>query len=186
MSVGFLTNVAKLLETPGDEASALNGVELVRKKVRAWACMGCGFPTGREWNVFQDAPSSRKALELWPRPIVFSGFEIGNPILTGPGLKVLPKSSPVRRAYELFNNLENRSSWDQTAVLYAVRGLDGGLDDVWDRHTAGSVEVFEDGSNRWHDAPVRGHSFLVRKMPPEEVAKRIEALMVRPPGRAAR
>lgn len=180
VSVGFLTNVARLLESPADDVSPLTGVELVRKKVRAWVCMGCGFPDGREWNVFQDAPSSRKALELWPRPIVFSGFEVGERIMTGPGLKDSPKSSPVRRAYELFNDLNERQSWDQTAVLYAVRGLDGGLEDLWDVKKGGSVEVLEDGTNRWHDAPDRGHSYLVRKMAPEQVAKIIEKLMVHP------
>ncbi len=186
VSVGFLTNVARLLESPGDETSPSTGVALVRQKVRSWVCMGCGFPNGREWNVFQDAPSSRVALDLWPRPIVFSGFEIGDRIKTGPGLVAAPASSPVRRSYELFNGLADRQSWDQTAVLYAVRGLDGGLDEVWDRHSGGSVEILEDGSNQWRDAPDRGHSYLVRKMPPEEVAKIIATLMVRPPREAAR
>ncbi len=188
VSVGFLTNVARLLESPADGVSPATGVELVRKKVRCWVCMGGGFPSGREWNISQDTPSSRKALELWPRPIpvVFSGFEIGSAIATGRGLKATPASSPVRRSYELYNGLADRQSWDQTAVLYAVRGLDGGLADVWDLRTGGNVEVLEDGTNRWRDAPDRGHSYLVRKVPPAEVARRIEALMVRPPRRSPR
>ena len=31
----------------------------------------------------------------------------------------------MRRAYELYNGLKNKKTWDQAAVLYAVRGLDG-------------------------------------------------------------
>lgn len=188
VTVGFLTNVARLLESPADAVSPETGVGLVRRKVRGWVCMGGGFPTGREWNIHRDAPSSRKALGLWPRavPVVFSGFEIGSQIATGRGLKGTPAPNPVRRSYELFNGLTDRQSWDQTAVLYAVRGLDGGLADVWDRHTGGSIEVLEDGSNRWRDTPDRGQSYLVRKMPPAEVAGLIEGLMVRPPRRGGR
>ena len=101
--------------------------------------MGGGFPKGQEYNLQKDAPATIAAVEKWPRPIVFSGFEIGEPIQTGAGLKSTPATNPVRRAYELYNGLNNRSSWDQTAVLYAVRGLDGHLGDVWDVHTGGSI-----------------------------------------------
>ena len=37
---------------------------------------------------------------------------------TGAGLRKAPAGTPVARAYELFNGLNNRQSWDQTAVLY--------------------------------------------------------------------
>ncbi len=87
-------------------------------------------------------------------------------------------NSPVRRAYELYNGLANRASWDQTAVLYAVRGLKGGLKDVWDLQTNGSIHF--DAKNayvEWRDQPQRDHAYLVEKMPPEQVARIIEALM---------
>ena len=41
------------------------------------------FPSGREFNLDQDAGSSEKVLKLWPGPILFSGFEIGQKIKTG-------------------------------------------------------------------------------------------------------
>lgn len=182
VTVGFLTNVANLLESKADDASDLTGVELVRQKVKTWVCMGGGFPTGREWNLWQDAISSRKAISDWPTPIVFTGFEIGQPIQTGAALKNLPASSPVRRSYELYDGLAHRSSWDQTAVLYAARGLDGGLKDVWDVSPPGYNEVLADGSNRWQTAPDRGHVYLIRKLPPDDVARLIEDLMIRLPG----
>ncbi len=186
VTVGFPTNVANLLDSKADKFSTLDGVELVRQKVRTWVCMGGGFPTGREYNLMKDAGATLKAIEKWPAPIVFSGFEIGAPIGTGAGLKALPATNPIRRAYELFNGLDNRSSWDQTAVLYAVRGLDGGLADVWDLHTGGSIAMSPDGSNGWNDQPDRGHSYLVRKLPSEKVAEMIEQLMEQPPKRAGK
>jgi hypothetical protein len=160
-------------------------VGLVHQKVRSWVCMGGGFPAGREYNLMRDPAAARKAVENWPASIVFSGFEIGQTIQTGAGLKATPESNPVRRAYQLFGGLANRSSWDQTAVLYAVRGLDGKLADVWDIHAHGNNEVFSDGRNQWHDTPDRDHSYLVRKQPSDEVAKAIETLMVQPPRKPA-
>ncbi len=185
ITVGFLTNFARLLDSPADEFSPLNGVELVRQKVRAWVCMGGAFPQGKEWNVFRDAASSRRAINDWPTPIVFTGGEIGNDIHTGAKLKDAPPS-PVRRSYELFNNLTNRQSWDQTAVLYAVRGLNGGLAELWDVSPTGSIEIKEDGANVWHDSPNQNRSYLKRKMPPEQVAKIIEELMIRPPAKSSK
>ena len=180
VTVGFLTNAANLLDSGPDSQSPLTGVELVRRKVGRWVCMGGGFPEGHEYNVMRDAAASRKAIGSWPTPIDFSGFEIGGPIPTGAALKAMPRGNPVRRAYELFNGLENRSSWDQTAVLHAVRGPAG----LWDVHAHGTNEVLPDGHNRWLDAPDRGHAYLVRKLTPAREAEVIDGLMILPPRRA--
>jgi len=181
VTVGFLTNVANLLKTEPDEHSPLEGKELVAKKVKAWVCMGGKFPRGKEWNVFRDAAASKYAIENFPRPIVFSGYEIGSRVKTGAKLRETPKTNPIRRAYELYNGLNNRESWDQTAALFAVRGLDGGLVDFWDVETTGYCHVEPDGTTEWRDAPDKDHTYLVEKKPPEEVAAVIEALMVAPP-----
>lgn len=181
VSVGFLTNFANLLHSKADAHSSLSGVELVRQKVKTWVCMGAQYPAGKEWNVLRDAKSSIDAVKQWPTPIVWSGFEIGVVIETGAGLHVLPKTSPVRRGYELYNGLKNRSSWDQTAVLYAVRGLNGGLKDLWDIGSGGNFEINADGSNKWVPSAQGRHSYLIKKMPPAEVAKKIEALMLEQP-----
>ncbi len=181
ISVGFLTNVANLLRTKPDDVSPLNGVELVRKKVRTWVCMGARHPEGREWNVYRDAEASIFAVKNWPASIVWSGYEIGVEVKTGAGLKSLPKGSPVRRAYELYNGISNRSSWDQTAVLYAVRGLDGGLSELWDVGSGGEFVIARDGTSVWKKAGESKQSYLIRKVPPQDVARIIEALMKEPP-----
>ncbi len=186
VTVGFLTNAAALIDSGPDAQSPLTGAELIRRKVRRWVCMGGGFPSGHEYNILKDAPASRKAIGAWPTPIAFSGFEIGEPIQTGAGLKATPRDNPVRRAYELFNGLANRSSWDQTAVLYAVRGTEAGPSGLWDVHEGGSIAVFPDGRDRWLDEPDRGHSYLVRKQPPARVAGVIEGLMLHTPRRLSK
>jgi len=181
VSVGQLTNFRNLLKTGPDQYSDLDGRELAKRKVRVWVCMGGRFPEGREANLINDGPAAAYAIAHWPTPIIFSGWEIGNEIMTGARLKEAPAGTPVRRAYELYNGLKNRQSWDQTAVFFAVRGLDGGLADYWDVRSKGHLQVNEDGSNVWRDSPDKMHSYLVKKMRPEKIATIIEELMLRPP-----
>jgi purine nucleosidase len=135
VTVGFLGNIADLLESPGDEVSPLTGRELVEQKVEQWVCMGGIFPAGKfpggegEYNVKFGVEGAKVAVEKWPGRIVFSGFEIGQPIGTGEGLVKLPEKNPVRRGFELYNGLTNNSSWDQTAVQLSRRfNGSGGMD----------------------------------------------------------
>jgi hypothetical protein len=186
VSVGQLTNFRNLLKSGPDQHSTLTGVDLVKQKVRLWVCMGGRFPEGKEANLINDGPAAAEAIAGWPTPIVFSGWEIGNEIMTGAGLRKAPAGSPVRRAYELYNGLNHRQSWDQTAVLFAVRGLDGGLADYWDVKGKGHLQVNQDGSNVWRESPEKEHAYLVKKMPPEKIAAVIEELMLAPPAAPAR
>ena len=181
VSVGQVTNFRNLLKTGPDKHSGLGGVDLVKQKVKAWVCMGGKMPEGREANLIHDGPAAAYAVEHWPTPILFSGWEIGQQIMTGAGLRKAPEGTPVRRAYELYNGLNDRQSWDQTAVLYAVRGLDGGLSDYWDLGTEGYLHVNQDGSNEWRALPDKDHAYLVRKMDPKKIAAVIEGLMLRRP-----
>lgn len=181
VSVGQVTNFRNLLKSKPDEHSSLSGSELVERKVKAWVCMGGKIPEGREANLIHDGPSAAYAIRHWPTPVIFSGWEIGNEIMTGSKLRDVTAGTPVRRAYELYNGLKDRQSWDQTAVLYAVRGLDGGLADFWDTVSTGYLHVNEDGSNAWRDSPDKDHGYLVRKMHPEKIARVIEELMLRQP-----
>lgn len=179
ISVGYLTNFASLLKSEGDSISKLNGRELVAKKVKAWVCMGGAFPNGHEWNIKEDAPASIYAIEHWPTPIYFSGFEIGVKIFTGEGTKNCKiQPNPLTRSYELYTGGKHRESWDQTAVLYAIRGLNGKLDDVWSLSPPGTMTTAADGKNGWTEDPQGTHRYLIQKLPPEEVGKMIEKMMI--------
>jgi purine nucleosidase len=186
VSVGFLSNLRSLLDTPPDAISSSSGEDLVRRKVRLWVCMGGKFPDGRfregdgEYNLRVDTTASLRVLSDWPTPVVFSGFEIGTRIHTGKRLRTAPAESPVRAAYLHFNGLENRESWDQTAVLYAVRGAAA----YWTESETGLalMHVFgRSGYNEWIPTPRKSHRYLIEKMPPAELAGVIEDLMMRPP-----
>ena len=82
---------------------------------------------------------------------------------------------------DALNGLKDRQSWDQTAVLYAVRGLNGGLAGYWDLRSGGRVAVADDGSNAWRDTPDQQHSYLVKRMSPDKIASVIEGFMLESP-----
>ena len=177
ISIGYLTNVRKLMESSPDRHSELNGMELIRKKVKLWSCMGGMYPEGKEANFYRPDPESTKvAVDNWPGEVVFAGWESGNNIITGGEYlkRYIPPSSPVWRAYELYNDFAGRPSWDQASILYAVASESG----YWELNNKGHVEVAEDGSNQWINGASGNHSYLVEKIAPEEIAKVIDALMV--------
>jgi purine nucleosidase len=191
VSVGFLTNLKRLLDTPPDAVSPLSGEDLVRRKVRLWVCMGGKFPNGRfdngegEYNLRVDRAAALRVMNDWPTPAVFSGFEIGDRVMTGKGLRAAPETSPVRAAYQHFNGLTDRESWDQTAVLYAVRGAGA----YWKESETGLALMhvgLATGYNEWIPTTRKAHRYLIEKMPAAEVARVIEGLMTRPPRSAAR
>lgn len=173
ISVGQLSNFEQLLETGPDDLSPRSGVDLVKEKVALWVCMGGKFPRGREANLIHHGTASKAAIEQWPTPILFSGFEIGREVLTGGRLIELPPSNPVRRAYKRYNGIQPHKSWDQTAVLAAVRGVAP----WWDTQR-GTIEIDPSGENRWRATPEGENAILVEKMPPEKVADLIESLML--------
>ncbi len=183
LSVGYLTNLRDLLHSRPDDHSELDGKALVRQKVRLWVCMGGQFPEGREANIRWDATASVQVLAEWPTEIIFSGWEIGTPVMTGRHLAHLPTTSPVRRAYQLFNNLRPHHSWDQVATLYAVRGLDGGpAADYWSLSPPGRLIVDPyDGRNRWQDNPQGNHRYKRAERPAEPIAEEIDELMMHLP-----
>lgn len=184
VTVGFFTNLAGLLDSPADEYSSLPGRELVIRKVKQLVSMAAGLgedgKSEREYNVLIDAPASKKVLGEWPAPITLSGFEIGLHILTGARLVAdnSIQNSPVKEAYQVAltaNKLKARCSWDQTAVLVAVRGAG-----PYFNTRQLNFDIQPDGRNVL--VPGERFTYLTTKMPPEEVAKVIEDLMMHQPG----
>ena len=182
VSVGFLSNLKNLLMSKPDSISPLDGKELVAKKVKLWVAMAGKFPEGKEANVVSDPFASQYAIDHWPTPIVFSGFEIGVEVKTGLRLiKDGPAESPIRMVYALCipknpYDKEGRRSWDQTAVLVAARGFE-----PYYNYLTGQFITQEDGSNQWKDDPNGKHMRLIEKMSPDSVAYEIETLMMHRP-----
>ncbi len=186
VTVGFLTNLRSLLNSPPDDFSPLPGEALVAQKVLHWVCMGGIFPEGRfpngggEYNVMYDTIASVRAINDWPTPVLFSGFKIGAAIKTGSRLKNTPESNPVRACYLHYNNLSPRESWDQTAVLCAVRGHSA----YWSLSEPGRClmhAAIPHGYTEWIPSPNQTHHYLTPNLPPDKLAQIIEDLMTQPP-----
>lgn len=176
ITVGHLSSLMKLLESGPDGYSSLSGPDLIKKKVKLWSCMGGMYPEGKEANFYRPDPASTKiSVEKWPGQVVFSGWELGNNIITGGEYlkKSLTPESPVWRAYQLYNDFQGRQSWDQASVLYAISNSD----DYWSLQKEGQVLVAEDGSNQWVSGGNNKQAYLEEKMNPDEVAKIIDAIM---------
>ena len=182
ITVGFLTNLSDLLQSPPDKFSKLTGKELVEKKVGQLVCMAGSFPSGNEFNVRMDVVSSKNVFENWPTPILFSGVEIGFAIRTG--LPLINNrsihNSPVKDVYRISipmskQDSAGRMSWDQTAVLIAVKGYK-----PWWKIQDGKIKIAEDGSNTWESGYLP-HSYLIESQPPIIIRDLINDLMMHQP-----
>ncbi len=182
VSVGFTTNVANLLKSGPCEHSSLSGKELIRKKLRSWVAMGGRYRSGSEFNFDMDGPSTQYAVNNWPDdvPAIFSGGELGWMYKTGAGMRHTSQDNPVRLAYELYNNISNRESWDQTAVLHAVRGH-------WADYF-GTVEgenyAYSNGYNSFKEFDGGIQQYLTAKQDVWHVSGIIEGLMKKAPSRS--
>jgi len=178
VTIGFLTNLKNLLESEPDKISPLSGTELVKRKVKELVSMAGTFPEGREYNVLTDSVASEKVFANWPTQIILSGFEIGKQIKTG--AKVIANerlNSPVKDVYALAmplskDDADGRMSWDQTAVLVAVRGAQ-----PYFGMKRGKI-IVEGGSNRWQDDSMGRHAYLTEAMPVSQITALIEGLMM--------
>jgi pyrimidine-specific ribonucleoside hydrolase len=182
VTVGFLTNLANLLQSPPDKYSRLDGKELVRRKVLRLVCMAGRFPAGSEFNVNRDAAASQLVFNNWETPVLLSGFEIGKKIKTGLPLinNNAIKNSPVKDVFRICIPLDpqdsiGRMSWDETAVLVAVKGYK-----PWYSLEKGKMIVAEDGSNTWVKEP-SPHHYLVEAQPPAIVEQLINTLIMHQP-----
>jgi pyrimidine-specific ribonucleoside hydrolase len=183
VTIGFLTNLSNLLNSTADEYSPLSGKQLTGKKVKLLVCMGGKFPSGYEFNVMKDAAASQNVYEHWNTPVIFSGFEIGEKIKVGLPLinnKTI-KNDPVQDVFRIAipqakEDSTGRKSWDETAVLIAIKGYS----QYYTLHP-GRIKVENDGKNTWDDNG-KGQAYLVEKADYKEVQKLINELIMHQPG----
>ena len=199
-TVGFLTNIRRLLETRPDDVSPLGGRELVARKVKKWVAMACRYPNGKEYNSKWDAESSRIALDTWPTPVVFSDFEYGRDVFAGRAIAEMEgPRNPVKDVFagnipsrdEIRRNsakhlrgcfgMGGRASWDETAVLAAVRGEDSYFNVNRGRYSM----VGADGADEWAPDENGPHVRITERLPKAEVGRIIDELMMRGPKLAA-
>lgn len=166
VSVGFLNNLANLLELHFD---------LIARKVQKLVIMGGLYDD--VWNLVRHdlLPTSDKIFKQWPTPIFIS--EEGANIHTGQLLETTSIDNPVRAAYYHYFNqaFKGRSSWDQVAVLFAVRGLQ-----QFTLHADGEARL---GQGYPIVLKTGWRSYIRSVLSPGELEKMINELMAKPPGK---
>ena len=178
VTVGFLTNLNDLLLSKPDSISPFDGTALVQKKVKRLVSMAGKFPEGWEFNVQEDSTSSNYVFEHWPTRIILSGFEIGEKIFTGKKLIAANLKSPAHMAFKIAitqskEDKNGHMSWDETAVLAAVKGASFAFGEV-----NGTMVAEPSGHNRWINSEKGNHTYLTFKKQPDEISGIIEGYIM--------
>ncbi|GAC1491546.1 MAG: hypothetical protein NVS1B13_21570 [Flavisolibacter sp.] len=188
ITIGFLTNLAHLLQSPPDGYANMSGRELVAKKVKKLVSMAGKYPSGKEFNIDRDISSAVYVFDHWETPIILSGFEIGEKIKCG--LPIIHNNkiqkSPVKDVFRICipmskEDSAGRKSWDETAVMVAILGYSN-------YYTAqpGKIIINEkNGSNTWVNHKNSKMLYLVEKKPFTEVQNLIDELLMHQPGKLA-
>jgi inosine-uridine nucleoside N-ribohydrolase len=163
ISVGFSTNIARLLETTADEYSPLSGKDLVAKKVKLLSVMGGSIKENlrKEYNIVKDIPSARKVYAEWPSPIVTSPFEVGAKIKY-PATSIENDFNwgirhPMVEAYKAYDEMPyDRPTWDLTSVLYVTEPDSA----FWDVSPPGTIRIQEDGVSLFNADPQGKHTYF--------------------------
>jgi hypothetical protein len=120
-------------------------------------------------------------------PIIFTGYEVGVDIKTGKIFNSLDKKSPLYIGFMHFSKnapwmkqyftgeILDNASYDQTAVLYAVRNGEGLY---WDKIGGGVCVADDFGGNKWVKNEDSNHFYLKLKMEKEKIASLIESIML--------
>jgi len=172
ISVGFLNNLYDLLIAEPD---------LVAKKVKQLVLMGGNANDDFNFVRHDTIDQAQYLLENWPGHIMIS--QEGAAIHTGSNLEYTSVENPVRAAYYWWNrrswentdNFRARSSWDQMAVLYGVRGDEGNFFVM--NNKAGILK----NGYMWRMSP-GFRELLVNARSNQEYADLIETLMTKYPG----
>lgn len=126
--IGMMNNIAELMKSEGDDISPLSGTELINQSVSCMYVMGGHFGdlSYAEYNILKDIESAQYVSQNFPKPVCYSGFELGDKIITGKRLEAEPEDNPVRFAYRTWNKFvwkkeeTLRSSWDPITAYCAV------------------------------------------------------------------
>lgn len=157
ISVGFVACLSQLLQSEPDSYSPLNGIELVRRKVKCLFLMGGVFGDAEEpieYNFSQGVFFAQAFFKLWPDnvDIIMSLGEVGD------GVEYLPEQviadiewtdkHPIKQVYMHYNCYTGQKMWDPMATINAVEG-----NSLFRYSTHGLVTVSEKGETFFTPSP---------------------------------
>lgn len=130
VSIGFVTCLAQLLQSEADNYSSLDGVELVRRKVKCIYVMGGVFGEAVEpdFNFAQGISFAQTFFDLWPQEVnmVFSPMEVGQEVEYTPEQVIADidwtNQHPIKQVYMNYNCNTGQKMWDPLTAINAVEG----------------------------------------------------------------
>ena len=161
VTIGMLNNISELIDSRAD---------LIDDKVRALVCMAGKFPESEnaEFNIQKDIEAAKNVFENIKKPVVCSGYEIGEAIKSG-FEKEPEDGSPVYDCYKAYCNdageKAERCSWDLTAVHFAFDGCGK----FYKLSPRGTITVDDDGNNRFTPDRKANMHYLTLKAEPRAV-----------------
>ena len=175
VTIGYLTNLAGLLKSEGDEITKMSGKELIAKKVNEWVCMGGNFPDDPaidNVNFTRDASPALYCLKNYEGRITFIGRDIGHNIYFGNELHSSADKSILKRSYQLHrgrygDNWDHHTA-DPSTILYAAYGLGENFE-----VQTGSMILHDDCSFEWDPTKTSNMVYLLQKAKRDDTQKEI-------------
>lgn len=181
--IGQLNNMSDLLDSKPDCYSPLDGVSLVREKVKEFIIMGGLFPKDdkpilfenyeykAEYNIVSALDCSRNFIKKCPTKVFFVDFLCGNKVFTGQSLfNQNNEKNPVTIAYKLFQN-KPRYSWDPLTIWYATFGKCN----FFKLSKEGEISIDENGITTHNPEVKKGHYYLMIDNSVDYIAKKIDS-----------
>ena len=173
IEIGFTQVFADLFDSAPDAISPLTGAQLVAEKVGTLWCMAGNWNEdgGREHNFCNNARSidgGRRLCEKWSGEIVFLGWEVGAPVLSG---GKLDKNDLLYKVLENYGCPDGRCSWDPMTALLAVTG---DIEKAGYTAVRGKASLDEDGGNHFVPDENGRHTYVVKAKPDSYYADQID------------
>ena len=180
LSLGFFENLVALLESPADNISHLNGIDLIKSSVDQIVIMGGEFPHSTKsasFNFAENPNLTAQVVNTWPTKMVFS--EIGGDFISGISFcHKLSIGNPIREAHLVYNGCNKGGGfWDPFVVYFAAfADKDKGF---WKfGNNGGYNKINPDGKNEWVSSPNKDHHYIRLNITNEEMANRLDNILL--------
>ncbi|NBW19053.1 MAG: hypothetical protein EBR82_64865, partial [Caulobacteraceae bacterium] len=169
ITTGPLNAMQALMNSTADSVSSMTGMELLAAKCKVMYAVVGIFPTGTEWNAQQHPASANDVAANWPTPIVWTGIEIGNTVLSGGPLTAKAADDLMRNGFSYVPaSNSTRPAWGQLGIMAAAQAnADFGMV----RGTAAFNA--STGANTWTNSSTGNHYYLTKSYGDGHYANRI-------------
>jgi hypothetical protein len=182
---GQIRDLYNLYNSSADSISPLTGQQLVAEKVSRIVIMGGDYPSGTEFNFLEDPAATQVINEIATTtsstPVIFTGYTLGNSVVTGGSFVATASTSPIMFGYSKYGY--SRASWDVIAMFYAIYGSNYGGTSYFSYGAPGYNTVQSNGDNTWISGAATNEEYLVATAATTTIAATLNTLMSALPAR---